>query len=940
MDSKNKLRGMSAHVAALCLALITIAPAGAQPAVNAPAVNAPAASAPAASAAKAVLPKGVTLGPAVEGITEYRLANGLKVLLFPDASRPTVTVNLTYLVGSRHENYGETGMAHLLEHLLFKGSTKNRDITKQFSERGMQFNGTTSLDRTNYYEVFQASKDNLDWALQMEADRMVNSFVSAKDLASEMTVVRNEFESGENQPGNVLFKRMQSIAYDWHSYGRSTIGNRSDIENVRIKNLQDFYRTYYQPDNAVLLVAGQFEPAATLAKIQRLFGAIPKPKRTLPVFWTEEPTQDGERSFTVRRQGDMQFVAIGYKIPSDLHADAEALGFASQIMGDAPNGRLHKLLVETGKASQVFSFGQTGYAPGLQYFGAVVKLGEPIEPVREALVQAVEEFASKPPTAEELERVRRSWLNTIERSLNDPQAVGVALSEPASLGDWRMFFVSRERVQKMTAEQIAASAGRYYLRTNRVTGTFIPEESSKRAALPAAPAVTDVLKDFKPAVSNLVAENFDPSQQNIMQRTTLTTAGGVKLALLPKKNRGETVTVDLRQHFGTEQSLFGKGTVQGLTSAMLMRGTTRYTRAELADAFDKLKMTGGPTHFQTTREHLPEALKLVAHVLREPAFPESEFEQLRQQILVGLEASRNEPDSAAARAMALHFNRYPKGDVRHANSLEEDVAEVKAARLADLKAFHADFHGAQPAEMAIVGDFDAAQITPLMNTLFGAWRAPQPFAPVLTGHADVAPLARTLNTPDKENGSYTARLNVDLNVEDPDYPALMLANYIFGEGGLKSRLMDRIRQKDGLSYGGGSNLMAGTLDRFGVFSIGAIAAPQNLAKLDAAVRAELTRAVKEGFTAEELAGARSGLMQQRLQTRTNDAALASGWTSYLYRDKNFLWSLELERKLNAVTLSELNAAFRKAIDPAKLSVVMAGDQSKVGEPVKPIVAMP
>jgi zinc protease len=940
MDSKNKLRGISAHVAALCLALITIAPAGAQPAVNAPAASAPAASLPAASTAKAVLPKGVTIGPAVEGITEYRLANGLKVLLFPDASRPTVTVNMTYLVGSRHENYGETGMAHLLEHLLFKGSTKNRDITRQFSERGMQFNGTTSLDRTNYYEVFQASKDNLDWALQMEADRMVNSFVSAKDLASEMTVVRNEFESGENQPGNVLFKRMQSIAYDWHSYGRSTIGNRSDIENVRIKNLQDFYRTYYQPDNAVLLVAGQFEPAATLAKIQRLFGAIPKPKRTLPVFWTEEPTQDGERSFTVRRQGDMQFVAIGYKIPSDLHADAEALGFASQIMGDAPNGRLHKLLVETGKASQVFSFGQTGYAPGLQYFGAVVKLGEPIEPVREALVQAVEEFASKPPTAEELERVRRSWLNTIERSLNDPQAVGVALSEPASLGDWRMFFVSRERVQKMTAEQIAASAGRYYLRTNRVTGTFIPEESSKRAVLPAAPAVTDVLKDFKPAVSNLVAENFEPSQQNIMQRTTVTTAGGVKLALLPKKNRGETVTVDLRQHFGTEQSLFGKGTVQGLTSAMLMRGTTRYTRAELADAFDKLKMTGGPTHFQTTREHLPEALKLVAHVLREPAFPESEFEQLRQQILVGLEASRNEPDSAAARAMALHFNRYPKGDVRHANSLEEDVAEVKAARLADLKAFHADFHGAQPAEMAIVGDFDAARITPLVNTLFGAWRAPQPFAPVLTGHADVAPLARTLNTPDKENGSYTARLNVDLNVEDPDYPALMLANYIFGEGGLKSRLMDRIRQKDGLSYGGGSNLMAGTLDRFGVFSIGAIAAPQNLAKLDAAVRAELTRAVKEGFTAEELAGARSGLMQQRLQTRTNDAALASGWTSYLYRGKTFLWSLELERKLNAVTLPELNAAFRKAIDPAKLSVVMAGDQSKVGEPVKPIVAMP
>ena len=212
MNSTLHMRGIAAHVTAGCIALVLT--------TSAAMAAAPAAQAPASPSASAALPKGVTLGPSVEGITEYRLANGLKVLLFPDASRPTVTVNVTYLVGSRHENYGETGMAHLLEHLLFKGTKNNRDITKQFSERGMQFNGTTSLDRTNYYEVFQASQANLDWALQMEADRMVNSFVSAKDLASEMTVVRNEYEAGENEPGNVLFKRMQSVAYDWHSYGR------------------------------------------------------------------------------------------------------------------------------------------------------------------------------------------------------------------------------------------------------------------------------------------------------------------------------------------------------------------------------------------------------------------------------------------------------------------------------------------------------------------------------------------------------------------------------------------------------------------------------------------------------------------------------------------------------------------------------------------------
>src|SRR6188768_759362 len=200
------------------------------------------AKAPVAKAAVLQAPTRVT---SVEGITEYRLSNGLRVLLFPDPGKPTITVNVTYLVGSRHENYGETGMAHLLEHLMFKGTPKHRHIDQEFNQRGVRYNGTTWLDRTNYYELFQASDDNLAWAIELEADRMVNSNIARKDLDSEMTVVRNEYESGENSPFRVLLTRMQSIAFDWHSYGRSTIGNRSDIENVRIANLQGFYRTYY-----------------------------------------------------------------------------------------------------------------------------------------------------------------------------------------------------------------------------------------------------------------------------------------------------------------------------------------------------------------------------------------------------------------------------------------------------------------------------------------------------------------------------------------------------------------------------------------------------------------------------------------------------------------------------------------------------------------------
>ena len=274
----------------------------------------------------------------VEGITEYRLDNGLRVLLFPDPSKPQITVNITYLVGSRHEGYGETGMAHLLEQLLFKGTPGHPDIMQELTERGAQPNGTTSVDRTNYFEILPASDDNLEWALDLEADRMVNSFVATEDLASEMTVVRNEMESGENNPLGVLVQRTVSTAYLWHNYGNSTIGARSDVENVPIERLQAFYRKYYQPDNAMLVVAGNFDESAALDLVVEKFAPIPRPERVggdiLYPTYTEEPTQDGERTVTLRRVGDVQHAVSLYHMPSGSHAEFAAVDVLSFVLGD------------------------------------------------------------------------------------------------------------------------------------------------------------------------------------------------------------------------------------------------------------------------------------------------------------------------------------------------------------------------------------------------------------------------------------------------------------------------------------------------------------------------------------------------------------------------------------------------------------------------------
>src|SRR5579862_6339220 len=268
----------------------------------------------------------------VEGITEYRLDNGLDVLLFPDKTQPKVTVNITYLVGSRLEGYGETGMAHLLEHMLFKGTDRHAAIKNELADHGADFNGTTFYDRTNYFETLSAGDENLRFALELEADRMIHSKIAKSDLDSEMTVVRSEFEMGENSPMRVLEERVLSTAYLWHSYGRSTIGSRSDIEHVPIENLQAFYRKYYQPDNAVLVVAGNFDQAKTLTWIGETFGKIPKPTRQLSPTYTEEPTQDGEREVALRRIGEEQILMMAYHIPAGSHPDAAPLEVLAGIM--------------------------------------------------------------------------------------------------------------------------------------------------------------------------------------------------------------------------------------------------------------------------------------------------------------------------------------------------------------------------------------------------------------------------------------------------------------------------------------------------------------------------------------------------------------------------------------------------------------------------------
>jgi zinc protease len=883
------------------------------------------------------LPAGVQRVTSVEGITEYQLANGLRVLLFPDQSKSTITVNVTYLVGSRHENYGETGMAHLLEHMVFKGSKRHPNIPKELQDHGSRPNGTTSYDRTNYFETFSATDANLEWALDLESDRMVNSFIAKSDLDSEMTVVRNEFEAGENSPLGVLRQRVISTAYLWHNYGKSTIGSRSDIENVPIDRLQAFYRTYYQPDNAILVVAGRIDEARTLGLVAKYFGAIPRPSRTLPTIYTDEPTQDGERTVTLRRVGETQNVVVAYHVPPGSHPDFPALQLASQILTEnTPSGRLYKALVETKKASNVGGGGLQLKEAGMLLVMIEVRKESSLEDARDTLLSTIEAVRTTPFTNEEIERARNRILTGIELGFNNSEQMALNLSNWAAMGDWRLYFLNRDRLKQVQAADVQRVATYYTKPSNRTVGVFIPADQPDRAEIPSAPDLVALFKDYKGSTAVAAGEVFDASPAAIESRLRrVTLPGGLKMVLLPKQTRGDTVSAVLRLSFGDEKSLVGQSRTAQMTSALLMRGTTKRTRQQIQDELDRLKArmgvgggaTGASVNIETIAANLPAVLELAAEVLRQPAFPESEFETLRQQALAGLENQKTEPQAIVSREFQRHLSPYPKGDVRYVPTVEEEIEELRGITLDRVKQFHAGFYGASNAELAIVGDFEPEDVLKVASAAFDAWKSPKPYAQVKNPHRTIEPVSRVFETPDKANAFFLAGTRINIRDEDPDYPALLFANYLLGSG-INSRLFARIRGKEGLSYGIGSSLGVAPGEDSAPFVANAISAPENSAKVEASFRDEVSLILKDGFREEEIAAGKASWLQSQQLNREQNAGLAGRLVTHAHHGRTMAWDAEMEKKVQALTGPQIVAAMRRHIDLSRMTFMKGGDFKK------------
>jgi zinc protease len=882
----------------------------------------------------------VRLIRSIEGISEYRLSNGLQVLLIPDPSKSIVTLNMTVFVGSRHEGYGEAGMAHLLEHMLFKGTPTHPNIPELLKRRGANFNGTTWLDRTNYYETLPASSpeqaaSNLEFAVALESDRLVNSFISGEDLASEMTVVRNEFERGENNSRRILSQRVQSIAFDWHNYGRSTIGNLSDIERVPVERLQDFYRKFYRPDNVMVVAAGLLDVDQALQILETYYGKLIVPDSPLDRTYTTEPAQDGERSVVLRRVGNTQYVSASYHVPCGASREFAAAEMLAYIFGTEPTGRLYQDLVLTQLAAHISTTSYGLHDPGVAKFDAQVPVDKSIEAAKDALLGCVEQVASKPITREELNRARNQFFKSRQLRAADCTTIAVELSDWASQGDWRLYFLFRDYVESLTPDDCTEVASKYLTRNNRTLGMFIPSEVSERVPIPARPDTVQLLDGYQGRSDQSHGESFDTSPMAIEARTVRgRLVSGLQTALLQKKTRGNTVNLEFNLRYGNEAAITGLVEAADFLPELMLRGTRQLSYQQLQDRLDELRadiqMSGSncllSLSIETTRDNLVAVLGTIGEILRYPQLDAEEFELLRRQAMAATESRMSEPNVLASLALRRALAPFPASNVRYVATLEEKIERYQTLRIEQIRQLHQTMLNGQWGELSVVGDFEGVDVLGQLEAIFSDWYSSVEYLRVDQPAQDrLSASVHEILTPEKANAVYYSGMHLSLRDDDVAFPALLIGNYILGGSALTSRLGDRVRQQEGLSYSVGSSLNAHPIDRRSNFSVYAIFSPHQREKLTRVIRQELERWLSDGVTETELNGAVSGFLQSEQLNRSSDGNIASMLVSSIFAKRDLRYYVELEQRIQELNVAQVNSIIRQNIDINRLIQVFAGD---------------
>ena len=876
----------------------------------------------------------------VEGVKEYSLNNGLKVLLIPDASQSNMVVNIVYNVGSRHEGYGEKGMAHLLEHMLFKSTKNLGDIKKMLSDKGGSANGTTWLDRTNYYEVFPSTDENLKWSVEMEADRMINATILQTDLDKEFSVVRNEFEIGENNPDGVLQERILSTAYLWHNYGNSTIGSKEDIERVKANTLRVFYEKYYQPDNATLIIAGKFDEQKALQYIGQYFGAIAKPKRVLNKTYTIEPAQDGEKYVELKRAGDSKNVGALYHTAAYVDKDYAAIDALGEILTSDPSGYLYKALVETQKVSSIYFWQPTTRDASFMYFGVAVPNDKDVVATKDLVRTELDKIASTKYTDEDVNRAKAKLIKQIEGVKNNTISFAINLTEIIGAGDYRLGFLYRDAIENLTKEDIQRVAERYFRSNNRTIGIFVPSKDEQRVK---PSEYTDeqlatFTKDYKGKALEKETAAFEASIKNLKQNFVEgKLSNGAKYGLIKKEIKGGKVQASFKFPVSNEKDLAGKTNTGAILAQLLKTGTKTKTKEQISDRLDQLKSSLSfnysgqnlTVNINTYKESFKEVMEILGDLLVNSTFPQNELTKTINEYNTYLESSLNDPQAVAFVQVSKQTEEYAKESIFYTSTVQEQIDAYKKIKQSEIVDFYNNILGGNNGFGSVVGDLDAKTTGEILENTFGKWNSKSKYVMAQPTFFETKKLDKEFITPDKENAVAIGKISFKMNLKSPDYPAFVMANEMLGSGGfLTARIPMRLREKEGISYGAGSFINVPVTNDVAYWLYYAFLNPTKKNAVETAAKEEISKALKDGFTAEELKSNLTSWLNERKTRLGNDGTLIALTNSYLQYGTPLEDYDTLESKVKVLKIEEINAVLKKYISLDKMTSIYAGDFNK------------
>ena len=876
----------------------------------------------------------------VEGVKEYSLNNGMKVLLIPDGSQSNMVVNIVYNVGSKDEGYGEKGMAHLLEHMLFKSTKNLGDIKKQLSDKGGAANGTTYYDRTNYYEIFPSNDENLKWAIQMEADRMINATILQSDLDKEFSVVRNEFEIGENNPSGVLMEKVFSTAYMWHNYGNSTIGSKEDIERVKAPTLRKFYEKYYQPDNATLIIAGKFDEANALKYIAENFSVLPKPTRQLGGTYTVEPAQDGEKTVELNRSGESKLVAAAYHTSAYADKDYAALAALGEILTADPSGYLYKSLVETQKVSSIWVYAPEVRDAGLMYFNFDVPKDKNLEVTKNLVRTELDKIGSIKYNAEDLGRAKSKLLKQIADNKNNTVSFAISLTEIIGAGDYKLAFLYRDNVENLSVADIQRVAEKYFKSNNRTLGVFVPSANETRVQ-PAEfrpEQIAALTGNYKGKALEKDVAPFEATIANLKKNVTEgVLSNGMKYGLINKEVKGDKIIATFKMLLGNEKDLAGKNEIGKLTAALLKSGTKTKTKEQIQDRLDQLKSSINTRLYgqnfiisvNTYKNNYAEVMDILKDMVTNSTFPQNEITKTITEQNTNLEGQLKDPEAIAQNELQRLSSPYPKESVFYTGSLQEQIDNSKKVTRDQIVNYYQNILGTNNGLGTVLGNIEAKTVVASLENTFGKWNAQSKYEEVKPTYFETKKLDKNFLTPDKENAIALGTESFKMNQKSPDYPVFVLANEILGSGGfLSARLPMRLREKEGISYGVGSFINIPVSNDVASWGYYALLNPTKRDAVESAIKEEVSKALKDGFTADEL------MTNKKSYANIQKTMLGMDNTLINLVNKKLQYGISLDEydtlnsKIAELKLEEVNSALRKYLTLDKVTSVYAGDFNK------------